>query len=276
MTTRAVRFTSAGNYSWTVPVGVTLIRLFMVGGGGGGGGSRTGSPDVLTGASGGGGGEMCINQPMVVAENDVIAITVGAKGTGGVRGTAGGSPFAQPGTDGGATIVGSFRAAGGKGGNSAVGAGNNAGGDGGGVWGGEQRAGIAEPAGQDGTGGKMSGIWTWNGGASGGGYLLAANNGGVGVGRVGGPAPGMGPTPASTFTSAESSGGPGAASVFGFGGAGGEGGNPPTVYDGQAAPASSYGAGGGGGGTDSVASNHVGEGDGADGAEGFAMIMWTE
>ena len=63
-------YDSAGSYSWTVPAGVTSIRVLVVGGGGSGGG------DV----GGGGAGGRVIEQTVAVTPGQTASITVGAGG----------------------------------------------------------------------------------------------------------------------------------------------------------------------------------------------------
>lgn len=78
-TPRQQIFTGNGNFN--VPAGVTQIFLTGAAGGGGGGGS------AATGAGGGGGGgQSCIKQAVVVTPLQVIAITIGTGGAGGVAG----------------------------------------------------------------------------------------------------------------------------------------------------------------------------------------------
>jgi hypothetical protein len=101
-----VIITGAGNF--TVPVGVYLLDVELVGGGGGGGGS-------VTAAGGGGGGY--ISKQMAVAPAAVIAYSVGAGGTASTGSNAG---------DGGDTTFGALTAGGGKGGDGNKGAGGTA------------------------------------------------------------------------------------------------------------------------------------------------------
>jgi|GEM_PF-4281691 len=69
-------YTTPGSYSFTVPAGVTSIKVRMSGGGGGGGGSYLG-----TGGTGGS-GEL-IETTLTVTPGESLAIVVGAGGTGG-------------------------------------------------------------------------------------------------------------------------------------------------------------------------------------------------
>lgn len=136
-------FTSSGTF--TVPNGVTQIRVLCVGGGGGGGAtahaqarSRHGDSWIDTnegfvdGGGGGGGGGYVTNTTMNVTPGQQISVTIGAGGTGPQmtdyyyypyendfryseweRGTAGGN--------GGTTSCGSVTAAGGRGGGAGTG-----------------------------------------------------------------------------------------------------------------------------------------------------------
>lgn len=81
-------FTSSG--TWTAPVGVTQVRLVVIGGGGGGGGWASG-PD-FTGSNGGWAGIATGNATVV--PGTAYTVTIGAGGTGGAtnaNGTAGGT-----------------------------------------------------------------------------------------------------------------------------------------------------------------------------------------
>ena len=77
-------FTSVGSTTWTVPSGITSVRVLVVAGGGGTGGY-----------SGGGAGGLIENASYSVTPGSVISITVGAGGAGdqgyGVAGTSGGN-----------------------------------------------------------------------------------------------------------------------------------------------------------------------------------------
>jgi hypothetical protein len=86
-------FTSSGTY--TVPAGVTAVKVTVIGGGGGGGGASRGNSATSQGkASGGGGGGCAIEWITGLTPSDNIAVTVGTGGAGGVgasNGTAGGT-----------------------------------------------------------------------------------------------------------------------------------------------------------------------------------------
>ncbi|MFC3638237.1 hypothetical protein ACFONL_12785 [Camelimonas fluminis] len=105
-------FFSPGTVNWTVPAGVTRIKVRIWAAGGGGGGS-TSTTSGGAGGNGGGYREATIN----VTPGQVIPITVGA---GGIGGTGTGSPL--NGAAGGSSSVGALATAtGGGGGNGGSG-----------------------------------------------------------------------------------------------------------------------------------------------------------
>lgn len=100
------RFTSSG--SFTVPTGVTTIRVSAVAGGGGGGGSGgancSGGGWAATGGGGGGGaGQYVVNQDYAVTPGQVLTVTIGGAGSGGTAGAVAGN--AGNGTAGGTTSL---------------------------------------------------------------------------------------------------------------------------------------------------------------------------
>ena len=100
------KFTSNG--SFTVPVGVTKIRVSAVAGGGGGGGSGgancSGGGWAATGGGGGGGaGQYVVNQEYAVTPGQVLTVTIGGAGSGGSAGAVAGN--AGNGTAGGTTSL---------------------------------------------------------------------------------------------------------------------------------------------------------------------------
>ncbi|MCW3477642.1 glycine-rich domain-containing protein, partial [Limobrevibacterium gyesilva] len=104
----AVTFAASG--SFTVPVGISRLRVRAWGGGGGGGGAS----GAASGGSGGGGGEFR-EGVFAVTPGSVTAVTVGAGGAGGAAGTSG--------TDGGvSSVAGLILAQGGSRGVGAAGA----------------------------------------------------------------------------------------------------------------------------------------------------------
>lgn len=84
-----VTFTSTGSFNWTVPVGVTAVKITAWGAGGGGGAANNAS-----GAGGGGGGGK-LEVAVDVTPGGSITGSVGTGGTGGIAGgataTAGGN-----------------------------------------------------------------------------------------------------------------------------------------------------------------------------------------
>jgi hypothetical protein len=85
-------FTSSGTF--TIPSGVTAVKVTVVGGGGGGGGGAAcGNP-----GGGGGGGAALIKYLTGLTSGNTLAVTVGAAGAGGVNGTTGGTSSVASGT----------------------------------------------------------------------------------------------------------------------------------------------------------------------------------
>ncbi len=106
---RAAIYT-AGTHTFTVPAGVTAVRVFVVAGGGGGGNASTGGSLAFSSAGGGGGGGA--GQGWVsVTPGASIAVTVGS---GGAAAAVGGS------SSFGAFITTTGGAAGGSSGNNAT------------------------------------------------------------------------------------------------------------------------------------------------------------
>ena len=93
--------TSSGNF--TIPAGVTVMRITVLGAGGGGGGSTTGSNGV-----GGGAGGMLIKSFTGLTPGATCAYSVGAGGSGGAAGANNGSAGGDTSiTVGGTTYTGS-------------------------------------------------------------------------------------------------------------------------------------------------------------------------
>lgn len=121
---RAQIFTSNGTF--TIPTGVTAIKVMVVGGGGGGGGAQ--SQFCTSGlAGGGGGGGLGISYLTSLTPGNTISVTVGA---GGSAGSAGGGTAGTGGTSSissGSQSVTTISATGGTGGSyGAAGGFNNA------------------------------------------------------------------------------------------------------------------------------------------------------
>ncbi len=241
-------FTTAGATTFSVPTGVTLVYVTMVGGGGGG------STTILAGTGGGGGGagEHCVNFPVKVTSGATINLTVGAKGTGGAAGN-GAAQVGTAGTDS-SFNSGQIVAKGGLGGAT-----TGTSGAGGGPVGG-----TASAASSPGTPGKLGGVESavHFGGSSGAGGGAATNqNGGLG-GGAGGYVGGTGGLTAGS----QAGGGGGGSTPWGIGGIGGAGGAIGLAP----ASASSYGAGGGGGG--GKVTTTIGGGNGND---GYVLVQWV-
>lgn len=105
------QFTSSS--SFTVPIGVSKIKVTAAGGGGGGGGGACAHVDPgsnMYGQSGSGAGAGAVIKDAIinVVSGQVIPIIVGAGGSGGRGGYTGYANAGAQGTDGGQTKVGSF------------------------------------------------------------------------------------------------------------------------------------------------------------------------
>lgn len=96
--------TSLAGGNFTVPSGVTQLQVAMCGSGGGGGGVANAAATSAAGTTG-----IFITATMIVTPGQVIAWTIGAKGTGGTAGNNAGNP-------GNDTTFGSLTAKGGLGG----------------------------------------------------------------------------------------------------------------------------------------------------------------
>jgi hypothetical protein len=98
-------FTSNGTF--TLPVGVTALKITVVGGGGGAGGGTLTPSDIPGGSAGGGG--TAIKYLTGLTPGNTLAVTVGAAGAGGTtnnNGTSGGSSTVASGTETITTITG--------------------------------------------------------------------------------------------------------------------------------------------------------------------------
>ncbi len=156
-------YSTAGTYTFTVPVGVYKIYCTCVGGGGGAGGIGTGSSGTTYPAGAGGAGGTALGW-ISVTPGQTITITVGAGGAGGAAASTNTSgSYGSNGSTGGTSSVGSFMSATGGGYGGATSSGS-AGGVGGVGTGGQinQYGGN----GTDGSGGAGSAIYGGNGGAS--------------------------------------------------------------------------------------------------------------
>lgn len=111
-------FTS-GSGSWTVPSGVKVLKVTMVGAGGGAGGAvnKKGTNEVYNG--GGGGGGACTQFTINVTPGQSLGYSVGTGGTGNQSVTAATHNGGKAG-DGGQTTFGSYYVNGGQGGSDGV------------------------------------------------------------------------------------------------------------------------------------------------------------
>ena len=227
---------SSTGCTWTVPAGVTSVRVLVVAGGGGGGG-------ILT-AGGGGGGGLIHEVGFSVTPGASLSVTVGKGGASGANG------YNQPGNynngaNGDSSVFGSLTAAGGGGGG-----------------GGGTNSQIGNPGSSGGSGGGGGRCWVGCNTS-----LTTANAnkraGGVGTsgqGSNGGNAP---------FMSGGGGGGAGAAGAASTGGAAGNGGDGLQV---DISGVATYYAGGGGGGSENTATRATGGqgGGGLGGANGYS------
>lgn len=255
---------------FAVPAGVSLVHVTMVGGGGGGGSSRFAS-SALAAAAGGGGGEFCVRVPVYVQPSSNIEVQVGEPGWGYKRGAT--EATGQAGSPGGTSRFGALRCAGGLGGGGSGGGSVNAGSGGG------PGGGVGSTS--DGASGSAEMMRGYFGGSAGGGYF---HNSGL-ASRRGGRCAGVDWTPAAIAgidispSSVNSGGGSGASSMWGFGGKGGDCGNPPADNaNGEDMDGSThYGSGGGGAGTDfHNDATKPNMGQGGNGAPGYVCVYWIE
>lgn len=98
-------FETAGSHQYTVPEGVFKIYIAACGGGAGGTGAAGDRYSSLTSVNGagGGGGAAVLNYEILVNPGDILNITVGAGGAGGVT-----SDNPTAGANGGDTIIGNY------------------------------------------------------------------------------------------------------------------------------------------------------------------------
>lgn len=124
-------FQTAGTTSFTVPDGVTSIKVTAIGGGGGGQ-MGWGNYSSSGGAGAGGGAGQTITSTITVTPGQVLSVVVGAGGAGATSTTTGGGyggtgANGGPGANGGASYITGFsttNATGGIGGSKLVGTGN--------------------------------------------------------------------------------------------------------------------------------------------------------
>ena len=224
---------SSTGCTWTVPAGVTSVRVLVVAGGGGGGNFHT--------AGGGGAGGVIHEVGFAVSPGATISVTVGKGGAGG---PSGGAIADNSGSNGANSVFDTLTAIGGGGGG---GGGSNS------------QIGVAGKAGGSGGGGGRCWV-TCN-------TSLVTSNGNKHVGGTGTATQGNngGDAP---FMSGGGGGGAGAAGAVSTGGAAGNGGNGVSIDISGAA--TSYG-GGGGGGSENTATQATG-GSGGGGAGGSTAV----
>mgnify|MGYP001189667196 CR=1 FL=1 len=266
-------FITTGSYSWTCPLGVSVVSAVVVGGGGGGGNVRsTSTPGGLGfGFYAGSGGALGWKNNIPVTPGQTYAVVVG---DGGSRQESSLGGDGTPGTHSyfinTATLKAEGGGIGGFTGGKATYVGDG-GGDGGlgngygsGCAGGGGAGGYTGDGGNGGTGsgGSVSATSGIGGGAAGGtgSSVSGGAGGGGGVGILG-----QGSNGSAIVGNAE--GGPG-----GSGGSNGEGGFPDAgspMVTGQAGAGGGYGGGGGMG-----SSGYNNAGRGGHGAAGAVRIIW--
>jgi len=268
--TTVASFTSSG--TWTVPLGVTSIKVLVVAGGGGGGGACQ-SP----GGGGGGAGGVVYNSAYTVTPGSNMAVTVGSGGTGGFGDSASGSTCTGAGvtaaTNGGNSTFGTITAIGGGAGAYFNGPASGSGGSGGGAS--FTSAAGSGTSGQGFAGGAAGNISSQNAGGGGGAGAVGADAG-TGVSTAAG-AGGAGTANSITGSSVTYGGGGGGGmgyqgSTGGAGGSGGGGaGGGPSVGGGTAGTAST---GGGGGGASNI-NVHTSQ-SGGNGGSGIVLISYVQ
>ena len=210
---------SSTGCTWTVPAGVTSVRVLVVGGGGGGGGFHT--------AGGGGAGGLIESVGLTVTPNAALSVVVGK---GGAPGSATGSQYTNPGGNGADSVFDSLTAVGGGGGG-----------------GGGANSQIGNPGSAGGSGGGGGRCWvSCNTGSTANANKHAGGAGTATQGNSGGHA---------WFMSGGGGGGAGAAGSDDIYGAAGAGGDGLSV---DISGSATYYAGGGGGGTENTASRAAG------------------
>jgi hypothetical protein len=262
-------FTTAGSFTFTVPIGTTSISAVVVGAGGGGAGADTRPGEGMTG---GGGGALCYGT-IPVTPGESLTITVGAGGNGG---SSGGNPGSQGGTSSigrGATSL--ITATGGNGGNyrstTAASGGTRS-----------VDASVTNSGGGNGGASGSSATTGASGGGGAGGYSAAGGAGGSTT-NAGSASAGGGGGGGGAVTTGGGSGGGGGVGILGAGsngsggtyerGAGGVGSNGGGSTNGTAGTVGAAGTGGlfGGGGG---AFDTDGGGAGAAGGQGAVRIIW--
>lgn len=261
---------SSTGCTWTVPAGVTSVRVLVVAGGGGGGNFHT--------SGGGGGGGVLHEVGYEVTPGASISVTVGKGGNGG---PSGGSVADNSGLNGDDSVFGQLVAVGGGGGggggsNSQYGVAGKNGGSGGG--GGRCWVGCNTSLSTANANKRAGGSATTGQGNRGGDAHFINGAGGGGAGSAGSPSTGSAPGNGGDGVSIDISGAP---TYFGGGGGGGTettatratgglgGGGLGGSNDAASGGSGSNGASGTGGGGGGVKSGTPGLG-----GSGVVMVRW--
>lgn len=182
---RIAIFTTTQN--WTVPTNITSILISGTAGGGGGGSGGAINPGWAAGGGGGGAGQTALFVAQTVTPGDVISITIGLPGAGGVgaaapangnSGSAGGNTVISDGAKWTITLIGGGGGGGGQHGGSSVNGGSGGSGCPGGAPGSNATAASVNSPG--GNGGNSSPFTVNNSG-----ILYVAGSGGSGSAGVG-------------------------------------------------------------------------------------------
>lgn len=120
-------FTSSGTF--TIPAGVTALKVTVIGGGGGSGGYASGSQNTCSG--GGGAGGTGISFLTGLTPGNTIAVTVGAAGTAAASGNNTGGTGGSSSIASGTQTITTITCTGGSGGSGTGGSTSNGGGSGG-------------------------------------------------------------------------------------------------------------------------------------------------
>lgn len=155
--------TITGSTNVTVPSGFSQVDIFCVGGGGGGGAGSVPGSRLYLGGFGGGGGYTSTVLNISVSGGQVLNCSVGGGGTGGVRGSTGGTSTVYR---SGALLCSANGGNGGTTGTSGRG-GNGGSGGGAGAWGDTRRGDQSESAGNGGSNGSNGGNSSGNTNAGG-------------------------------------------------------------------------------------------------------------
>lgn len=279
---KTATFTSTGGFTWSVPTGVTSVRVLVVAGGGGGGtrngGANSGGTD---GGAGAGAGGMIDVPSFPVSPGGSVSGSIGRGGFGGANGYSGGETPGEKGTN---TTFGTLTAIGGGYGGCGPGgpiANGGPGGSGGGRGGGGSPSGPTGSAEQPGQPGDSGTYGYGNAGGPNPNQSPYSGSGGGGAGGVGGTggngrrAPGgsgrNSDISGSTVTYAGGGGGGSGSStnIEGGGGSGGGGAGGAPGNNGGDGPANRGGGGGGGAGA-----NPTGGGAGGRGGPGIVIVRY--